>query len=397
MSLLYPDHIPTTTSTSSALEQSPPPLSCGYSAETGGKMANLRSLSVDKVRRYHKEYYTPDNIILIVTGNVSNTDYFVALDEVEALILKRQLEKEMTMDCGIGRSNGVGSSGGDGGSGLSTSSRVGRPWMNSFVPPMVSNGKVGVYPPYNHEEWSGGGGSGGNGGSVSGGSSTAQPLIIAFPSEDESRGTISIAWRGPKYSSRSAWVQLSLIWEYLTDSAASPLQLAFVENDDPLCADIGPAHDVFTEGYHQLWFQEVDVDAMEEVVPLFYEVIAKQAGLVVPTADDDMEEEEGGEGGGFDLARMDNVIRRYRRRLLEASERRPTSAIVDGIVRNFLYGPRVGEPSTIRENGSVTSAVEEMEALHLDVDILPFLDEAEGLCQDATHWQNLLKTYMLDR
>jgi hypothetical protein len=188
-----------------------------------------------------------------------------------------------------------------------------------------------------------------------------------------------------------------LLWEYLTDSAASPLQLAFVENDDPLCADIGPAHDVFTEGYHQLWFQEVDVDAMEEVVPLFYEVIAKQAGLAVPTADDDMEDQQGGEGGGFDLARMHTVIRRYRRRLLEASERRPTSAIVDGIVRNFLYGPRVGEPSTFRENGSVTSAVEEMEALHLDVDILPFLDEAEGLCQDATHWQNLLKTYMLDR
>ena len=370
MSLLYPDHIPTPTLDN---EQHPPsPLSCGYSAETGGKMANLRSLTVDKVRRYHQEYYTPDNIILIVTGNVSNRDFFVALDEVEALILKRQLEKEMQLDCSV--TCGIGAGG--------SSSRIGRPWIHSIVPPMVSNGKVGVYPPYDHEE------------STSSSTTTmSQPLVIAFPSEDESRGTISIAWRGPKYSSRSTWVQLSLLWDYLTDSAASPLQLAFVENDDPLCADIGPAHDVFTEGYHQLWFQEVDVDVMEEAVPLFYEVIAKQAGLASPTTEDNMEDGEA--PTSFDLERMRTVIRRYRRRLLEASERRPTSAIVDGIVRNFLYGPRAGEPSAIRDNGSMTSAVEEMEALHSDVDILPFLDEC--LLLDATHWQNLLKEYMLER
>lgn len=378
MSLLYPDHIPTptptTTTSSPDNDQQPPsPLSCGYSAETGGKMANLRSLTVDKVRRYHQEYYTPDNIILIVTGNVSNRDFFVALDEVEALILKRQLEKEMQMDCS--GTCGIGAGG-------TSSSRIGRPWIHSIVPPMVSNGKVGVYPPYDHEE------------STSSSTTTmSQPLVIAFPSEDESRGTISIAWRGPKYSSRSTWVQLSLLWDYLTDSAASPLQLAFVENDDPLCADIGPAHDVFTEGYHQLWFQEVDVDVMEEVVPLFYEVIAKQAGLAFPTTEDNMEDGEA--PTSFDLERMRTVIRRYRRRLLEASERRPTSAIVDGIVRNFLYGPRAGEPSAIRDNGSMTSAVEEMEALHSDVDILPFLDEC--LLLDATHWQNLLKEYMLER
>ena len=335
-------------------------------------MSNLRSLTVDKVRRYHREYYTPDNIIFIVTGNVSKDDFFMALDEVETLILKRQLENEMQKDC----------SGNDGNDdGVFSSSRVGRPWINSIVPPMVPDGKMGVYPPYNHTEQS----------DSDGCSSTkSQPLVIAFPSEDESRGTISIAWRGPMYSSRSTWVQLSLLWEYLTDSAASPLQLAFVENDDPLCADIGPAHDVFTEGYHQLWFQEVDVDAMEEVLPLFYDIIAKQAGLSTPPKDDDTTEED--VGGFFDLARMRTVIRRYRRRLLEVSERRPTIALVDGLIRNFLYGPRAGEANT---NGSATSAQEEMEALHLDVDVLPFLDEAEGLSQD--HWQHLLKAYMLER
>ena len=49
---------------------------------------------------------------------------------------------------------------------------------------------------------------------------------------------------------------------------ASLLQLVFVENNNPICANLGSAHEVFTKGYHQLWFQEVDVDRMDEVVDL---------------------------------------------------------------------------------------------------------------------------------
>lgn len=321
--------------------------SCGYSAETGGKMANLRTLTADKVRRYHEEYYTPDNTILILTGNVQSEDFFKALDEIEALVLKRQPERKVEDRPGC---------------------RVGRPWIQSNIPPMVADIEkiVGVYPPYKLGE-----------------ESKAKPLSISFPSEDESRGTISIAWRGPGYASRSEWVNLSMIWGYLTDSAASPLQLAFVENDDPLCADVGPAQDIFTEGYHQVWFQEVEVDKMKEVVPLFYDVVATQAGI------------KSVEGESFDLARMRTVIRRYRRRILEASERRPTRAIVDGIVRNFLYGPRAGEPNG--DKGAVISSQDEMQALHSDVDILPLLDDAEAKLEDASYWQGLMKEYILDR
>ncbi len=63
-------------------------------------------------------------------------------------------------------------------------------------------------------------------------------------------------------------MHLSLLWDYLAGSAASPLQLALVGNNDPICADLGPAHDVFTKGYHQLWFQEVGVDRMDKVMDL---------------------------------------------------------------------------------------------------------------------------------
>jgi len=331
-------------------------LPCGYSAETGGKVANIRGLTVDKVRRYHSEYYSPDNALILLSGNVQKEDFFAALDEVEALILKRrQITPVIT----------------------TTMTRVGRPWITSPIPSMIADGRVGVYPPFH---------------TVCSDDVTVEsprPKTISFPSEDESRGTISIGWRGPTYASRATWMHISLMWDYLTESAASPLQLAFVENDDPLCADIGPAHDVFTEGYHQLWFQEVDVDRMNEVVDLFYEVMSMQAGMVAP----DTPVTDGSSDNNFDLSRMRIVIRRYRRRVLEACERRPTSAITSGIIRNFLYGPRADESKN--GNGSSYSPQDEMEALHADVDYLPFVDEA--MLKDATFWQSLMREYILER
>ena len=95
-------------------------------------MENLRTLTVEKVRRYHREYYTPDNTILILTGNVDSEEFFKALDEVEALILKRRdggdQESQQKMD------------------GEDESRRAGRPWINSSIPPMVMD-TPGVYPP----------------------------------------------------------------------------------------------------------------------------------------------------------------------------------------------------------------------------------------------------------
>jgi hypothetical protein len=349
MELLYPDEFP-----------------CGYSAETGGKVAKIRALTVDKVRRYHDEYYSPDNVLLVLSGNVKREDFFGALDEIESLVLERR-RLDMTTTTAEARGDRP----------IGEGRRIGRPWVRSPIPPMIADGRVGVYSPY----IPGGVGDAAGATTTTSKSPLRRPLSITFPSEDESRGTVSIAWRGPTYSSRSTWMHISLLWDYLAESAASPLQLAFVENDDPICADLGPAHDVFTEGYHQLWFHEVDVDRMDEIVDLFYDVIAMQAGVAAATSD----------RAGFDLSRMRIVIRRCRRRLLEVSERRPTSAIIDGVVRNFLYGPRADEG----KDGTVISLQEEMDTLHCDVNILPFLDEA--MLEDATYWQNLMRQYILER
>ena len=127
------------------------------------------------------------------------------------------------------------------------------------IPPMIANGRVGVYPPRVLDN---------RGGGRTLGTLRAWPLSVLFPSKDESRGCISVAWHGPHYASRSMWMHLSLLWGYLAGSVVSPLQLVFIKNDNPICANLRPVHDTFFEGYHQLWFQEVNVDRMDKVVDL---------------------------------------------------------------------------------------------------------------------------------
>ena len=58
----------------------------GYSAETGGKLANLRRLTNAQVRRYHAENYRPDNTAFIVSGMVSEAAFLAALSQVEAAV-----------------------------------------------------------------------------------------------------------------------------------------------------------------------------------------------------------------------------------------------------------------------------------------------------------------------
>ena len=44
---------------------------CGYKSETGGIMKNLReSTSHAKVVQYHRDFYRPENLGLVITGQV---------------------------------------------------------------------------------------------------------------------------------------------------------------------------------------------------------------------------------------------------------------------------------------------------------------------------------------
>jgi len=48
-----------------------------YVFETGGKLKNLRKeTNIHQVRKYHKQFYRPDNMYLIVTGKIDPEEIF---------------------------------------------------------------------------------------------------------------------------------------------------------------------------------------------------------------------------------------------------------------------------------------------------------------------------------
>ncbi len=47
------------------------PEGSGYRAITGGKLENLRKLTNHAVKKYHAEFYRPENLCIIITGQVN--------------------------------------------------------------------------------------------------------------------------------------------------------------------------------------------------------------------------------------------------------------------------------------------------------------------------------------
>lgn len=63
---------------------------CGYSSETGGIMHNLRtSTSNEKVRQYHAEFYRPENLTIVIAGQVDIDEIAKALEPLEQRILAK--------------------------------------------------------------------------------------------------------------------------------------------------------------------------------------------------------------------------------------------------------------------------------------------------------------------
>ncbi|VEN34485.1 unnamed protein product, partial [Callosobruchus maculatus] len=66
------------------------PGKCGYSSETGGMTQNLReSTNSTKVRDFHKKFYRPENLKLVITGQIKHEDVFKALEKLEEKIISK--------------------------------------------------------------------------------------------------------------------------------------------------------------------------------------------------------------------------------------------------------------------------------------------------------------------
>lgn len=147
----------------------------GYACNTGGKLENLRTLSVEKVRQYHKTYYRPDNVCVVITGKVTPEQVIDAVLPIEQKIIAKNLQY----------------------------SKV-KPWSTP-IPPVAASVEQ----------------------------------LCEFPAdEDEGGGIVFISWRGTNWRDVLYKNALTVLWTYLSESAVAPLEKQFIDIPDPLAGKV---------------------------------------------------------------------------------------------------------------------------------------------------------------
>ncbi|XP_035793712.1 uncharacterized protein C05D11.1-like [Anopheles albimanus] len=185
--------------------------SSGYSAETGGIMSNLRtSTSNEKVRAYHNSYYRPDNLYIIVTGQIRADDVFGALEPIEQKIISRGTLPKFT-----------------------------RPWQTPVAPLTAS-----------------------------------KDLRIEYPADEEDCGLVNVAWLGPKSTTDyNELTDCSVLLRYLTDTSTSPIRQNFIENDDPDASSVSYGIVENSRSLLYIGFENVPLGKEDGIFPKLKELL----------------------------------------------------------------------------------------------------------------------------
>lgn len=240
------------------------PETCGYRSETGGLMERLRELSVEKIRDYHKSYYRPDNLCLIITGRVEKDELLKALEPVEESIIKKGPLPEMQ-----------------------------RPWISTGDFPNLEKDITET---------------------------------VLFADEDESMGSVLIAWNGPMCHEYLAQKELEVLNVYLTDSPVSVLQKEFVEIEDALCTDVDFHITDHLKSTLMFTASSVPIEDIEEFPAEFFKTLRR----IVEEKD-------------IDMARMATVIEKETLKLLDSAETDAHETAAAVAISDFLYGSPDGK------------------------------------------------------
>lgn len=116
----------------------------GFRYETGGLMENLRVLTADRIREFHKEMYQPKNLRVVIVGEVDHSNLLHVLDKFEESIVSEVPTKDAPFT---------------------------RPWVDSKRTPALTKSVIDT---------------------------------VEFPEEDESTGEILIGFFGPDYTDNVA-------------------------------------------------------------------------------------------------------------------------------------------------------------------------------------------------
>ncbi|KAF5875490.1 putative peptidase m16 inactive domain-containing protein [Botrytis fragariae] len=173
------------------------PENVGFRYETGGLMENLRILTPERIRAFHKEMYQPKNLCLVLIGEIDQKELLEILDTFEEGILDDI---------------------------PSPTAPFKRPWVDSAQPPPLTKTIVET---------------------------------VYFPEEDESMGEIWVGMFGPDCKDAVETGALNVLLAYLAGSSVSILENIMVEKEE-LASSISYWWDARPNSV--IWFQPTGVE-----------------------------------------------------------------------------------------------------------------------------------------
>ncbi|KAF0978723.1 hypothetical protein FDP41_002543 [Naegleria fowleri] len=185
----------------------------GYQYNYGGKVANLRELTVEKVRKFHHEYYSPKNFNIIVVGNTTPEELIDAVQPMEQKILSLTKIEDPMSEFTV--------------------------WKTPLPPLTQSVTKE-----------------------------------IVYPSDDETSGHhVVIGWRAAPWKDLLTSYALDTLWNCLTVGDIAPLRKELVENEsgDICCADLYCGVEKSFDNIHRVWFLNVEADKVKLIVDKFFD------------------------------------------------------------------------------------------------------------------------------
>ncbi|GAB7357783.1 hypothetical protein MBLNU459_g0430t1 [Dothideomycetes sp. NU459] len=188
----------------------------GFRYETGGMMEQLRVLTADRIREFHKEMYQPKNLCLVLIGEVDQPEMLQILDDFENTIL----EDVPALDAPFKR-----------------------PWVESKRTPALAKSTVDV---------------------------------VKFPEDDESMGEILVGFFGPDCNDHLLGSALGIMLIYLCGSSISVLENTLVEKEQ-LCSMVYYSTEVRPD--MTVWFtlSAVETDKLADVEKRLFEILKDTA------------------------------------------------------------------------------------------------------------------------
>ncbi|RLV92941.1 Uncharacterized protein JA1_002867 [Spathaspora sp. JA1] len=186
--------------------------SSGYSSETGGLMKELRHLTNDQIRQFHKSMYRSDNLCIVITGSV---------DETELLNVMTEFDNELPEVLAPNK----------------------RPFVDSHHDEPLDQVIV---------------------------------KQVEFPELDESMGEVLISWIGPHSHDTLTNQALDMLGAYFTDSPISLFNKNLVEIDHPFATDIDYTTDDYYRTAVNFTVNGVPTDKLTEVDLKIKELISSQ-------------------------------------------------------------------------------------------------------------------------